>query len=198
MTKYFKTILFTICLLAGGHFAAYSQQMIQNRDFTYVPIFNNKAVLLMEIPLNNVSKAAENYTKLKSWIKDNYTTDLINSSIMYYPDDQAVLVKSKVDLLLPILNNENVSEKSVMTYHLYTFIQNGVCVMQITDMEYKVTNTIPALKQKVKAEDFITNEALKINDEYRKERVETQKGTLYFFNQLAKNLGKTLNGDPEA
>ncbi len=195
MAKFIRITFFVVCLMLSMQNSLYAQQVIQNQGFTHIPTLNNKAILLKEITLNNVSEAAMNYTKLKNWVKSNYTTDLINSSIIYYNDDQAVLVKSRVSLLLPLLNEQNISEKSLMSYHLYIFIRNGKCVMQISEIDYKVENAIPALKKKIKAEDFVTDEALLVNDQYRKERIETQKGTLYFFNEQANSLEKALNGN---
>jgi len=196
MVKSFRTIFTAICFILVAQSSLFAQQIMQNKGFTYVPAVNNQAILIREIPLKDVSVAAQSYNKLKSWIKKNFTTDLINSSIVYYNDDQAVLVKSKVDLLLPLLNEKNISEKSVMNYHLYTFIDNGKCIIQFSNIEYKIENAIPVIKKKVRAENFVTNDALQINDVYKKERQETQKGTLYYFNELASTLEKTLNESP--
>lgn len=193
MNRKIATTLIIICFFSIFPVTAVSQNLIQSKDFTYIPSLDNKATLIREIQLNNVSEAAGNYTKLKKWIKNNFTTDLINSSIMYYSEDDAVLVKSKVDLLLPILNKENISEKALMTYHLYAFIRNGICVVQVTNIDYKLKNAIPNIRTKIRAEDFVTNEALQIKDGYTKEKIETQKGTLYFFNNLINDLEKTLN-----
>lgn len=192
MTNYLKIALICICFFVIGLSQTKAQQLIQSGKFTYIPVFDNQAILIKEIPLSNIS-SKENYTNLKNWVKENFTTDLINSSIMYYNDEQAVLVKSKVDLLLPLLNTNNEGEKSVLSYHLYAFIKGDVCVIQISNMEYKVVNAVPALKQKIRAEDFVSSQALKISDEYTKERIETQKGTLYFFNELTDKLEKMLN-----
>lgn len=193
MSRFFRfTFSLILCAILSVN-ALMAQDLLQNNGFRYVPLYNKKAVLVKEIPLNNISEVARNYDKLKNWVKKNFTTNLLNNSILYYNEEQRVSVKSKVELLLPILNQQNISEKSVMHYTLNAFILNGKCIFEVTDIEYKVHNTIPELKKKVKAENFVTEQALSVQDQYIKEKIETQKGTLYYFNNLAEDLAKVLN-----
>lgn len=193
MSKLLKLVFSFVFCITLSVSALYAQDFLQNNGFRYIPLYNQKAVLVKEIPLNNISEAAGNYDKVKNWVKKNFTTNILNSRIIYYNEDQRVFVRSKVDLLLPILNSQNISEKSVMSYTLNIFISNGKCIFEVTDMEYKVHNTIPVLKKKIKAEDFVTEQVLSVQDQYIKEKIETQKGTLYYFNNLAEDLARNLN-----
>ncbi|MDU1905116.1 MAG: DUF4468 domain-containing protein [Dysgonomonas sp.] len=192
MMKFLKFVFFVLfCTISVSSIKA--QGLLQNNDFRYVPVYKGQAVLVKEIPLRNTSEAAQNYNRIKSWVKKNYTTNIFTSSILYHNDDQRASIKSRVELLLPILNAQNISEKSVMSYSLNIFISNGRCIFEVTDITYKIQNAIPHLKNKVKAEDFVTEQALSIQDQYIKEKIETQKGTLYYFNNLAESLAKSLN-----
>lgn len=193
MAKLFRFITSVILLTFIFQSNISAQQLLQNDGFKYIPTYQGQAVLIKEIPLEDISIAAQNYTKLKSWIKKTYTTDLINSGIIYYENEQSVAVKSKVELLFPLLNAENMSEKATMKYNLDAFISSGKCVLIISDITYKIRNSIPKIKKKVKAENFVTNDALNKQDEFQKEKIEAQKGTLYFFNNLSNDLEAALN-----
>jgi|GEM_PF-1121560 len=192
MMKFLRLVFFVLfCTISVNNIKA--QGLLQNNEFRYVPVYKGQAVLVKEIPLRDISEAAQNYTRIKNWVKKNYTTNIFTSSILYHNEEQRVSVKSKVELLLPILNIQNTSEKSVMSYTLNIFISNRKCIFEVTDITYKIQNAIPNLKNKVKAEDFVTEEALSIQDQYIKEKIETQKGTLYYFNNLIESLAKSLN-----
>lgn len=193
MAKILRFVYFTVLFIIASQSSSYAQKLIQNEGFGYIPMYQGKAVLIKEIKLKNVSLAAQSYSRLKEWVKQNYTRDLVNTGIVYYNDDQKVVVKSKVELLLELLNIENVGEKATMTYQLSAFINNGKCILEITEINYKIRNAIPSIKKKVKAENFVTREALLVNDGYAREKQETQKGTLFYFNNLAKSLEEVLN-----
>jgi len=192
MNRLLSYIFFLLFIFAPIN-DAHAQRLIQNDKFTQLPLLDGKAVLIKEIPLLEPLDTEKNYNKLKDWIKSNYTTDLINSSIKYNPSTKNVFVKSRVELLLPILNSQNVSEKTIMNYHLDTFILDGKCIFQVSEINYKLENAIPAINNKLKAEQFVSEQALLINDNYSKERAETYKGTLYYFNNLADSLTEALH-----
>jgi len=193
MAKILRFVYFAVLFIIVSQNGSYAQKLIQNEGFGYIPMYQGKAVLIKEIKLKNVSVAAESYNRLKEWIKQNYTHDLVNTGIVYYNDQQKVVVKSKVELLLELLNIENVAEKAVMNYQLSAFIRDGKCIFEITDITYKIRNAMPSIKKRITAENFITKEALLTKDNYSKEKQETLKGTLFYFNNLAKSLEDVLN-----
>jgi hypothetical protein len=168
---------------------------LQNGGFTAVPVYEGQVVLMREITLKYVSDATDVfYTRLKQWVKDNYSGDIF-STITYYDKDASVVVKSKVELLLPLMNEQNIGEKAVMSFHLYAFTKRGICTVQFSNIGYRLKETIPPLSKKLKAEEFITDEAIRINDWYSKERATVRKSTLYYFNELTKKLEMALNGE---
>ncbi len=192
MNKLSKIILAIVLVLTA--YTAQAQDLIQNNGFKNIPVSQGKAILMKEILLNSPNETNGNYDKLKNWIKQNYTTDLINSSIKYNASEYSVYVKSKVELLLPLLNVNQESAKATMNYYMSVFIEKGKCVVIFSDITYKLHNTYPSLTKKLRAEEFVTDEVLRYNDEYKQQRTEVQRGTLYYFNNLVQGLGKTLNG----
>lgn len=188
-----RVVLLSICIVWGLGTNVFSQRLIQNQGFTTIPVSHGKAILMKEIKLNNKNIANGNYDRLKTWVKDNYTTDLVNSNIKYRHQDFTVYVKSKVDLLLPLLDVNHKGAKALMDYKMSAFIENGKCVVIFSDISYKIRNTSPTVDGKVKAEEFVTSEVLSRNDEYRAQRNEVQKGTLHYFNSLVKNLEDAIN-----
>ncbi|SHF60613.1 DUF4468 domain-containing protein [Dysgonomonas macrotermitis] len=186
MSKSFKTILITICFCLSIT-NIYSQDLLQNQKFTYVPTFEGKVIFLKEIPL--VSTNLDNsYTLLKDWCKTTYAAEPLISNIRYDNTNKEVVIKSKIELLLPP-NAKNVREKVTMTYHLNTFIFNNKCVFELKDITYLLPNS----RKSVKAEDMITDRALSLKDDGHEIRQNTQKSTLYFLNELADKIGNAVN-----
>lgn len=185
--------IFAVTFILTAQDSLFAQGLIQNREFSYIPVSQGRAILMKEIPLAYPNEPVSNYNKLKTWVKENYTTDLLNSGIKYNASENSVYVSSKVELLLPLLDVSHVSAKAVMNYYLDVFLEKGKCVVLFSDITYKLHNTNPPLTKKMKAEEFVTNEVLLINDEYKMQRNEVQKGTLHFFNNLVKNLEAAVN-----
>lgn len=186
MSKFLKTI---VLIISAGLFAvsAYSQDLLQNEKFTYVPIFEGKVIFLKEIPLKQ-SDQDNCYLHLKEWCKMNYASDPLISNIRYDNTNKEVVIKSKIELLLPP-NSENIREKVVMTYHLNTFILNNKCILEVKDISY----VLPNERKGVKAESFITDRALSVADQKQEIRSNTRKSTLYFLNEIADNIAVAVN-----
>lgn len=185
MSKFIKRIvlLISIGLLAVD---AYSQDLLQNEKFTYVPTFEGKVVFIKEIPLK-YSNLNNSYLHLKDWCKMNYASDPLISNIRYDNANWEIVVRSKIELLLPP-NARNAREKVVMTYHFNTFIFNNKCVLEVKDISYVLPD-----KKSIKAESLITDRALSIQDDKAEIRANTKKGTLYFLNQLADDIEVAVN-----
>ncbi len=188
MTRLKSTIiclLFLFTLLSGNSFA---QDLLQNNKFTYAPLFDNQVVLMKEISLNNADPN-KSFQIVKEWGKERYASDPLISNIRYDNTNKEIIVKSKIELLLP--ENENkVREKVIMTYHLNTFILNGKCVFEVKGITYKLHNT----KKSLKAEDTITQSSL-VSGPQQELRINIQRSTFYFLNELADSLETALKSE---
>lgn len=186
MSKLFKTIvlIISISLLATE---AYSQDLLQNEKFSYVPTFEGKVIFLKEIPLK-YSNQNNSYLHLKEWCKMNYASDPLISNIRYDNTNKEIVIRSKIELLLPP-NAKNVREKVMMTYHFNTFIFDSKCILEIKDISY----VLPHEKKAVKAESLITDRTLAISDDKHEIRANVKKSTLYFLNELADNIEIAVN-----
>lgn len=183
----------TICLmffctfLTGNSFA---QELLQKDKFTYAPLFDNQVVLLKEIPLNKNIDVNKIFSKVKEWGKERYASDPLISNIRYDNTNKEIIIKSKIELLLPE-NKNKVREKTVMSYHLNAFILNGKCIFEVKGISYKSGLTKPSMR----AETTITQSALKRVDAQQELRGNIQKSTLYFFNELVESLEKDLKSE---
>lgn len=193
MKSLLRVVLFSICIVWGFGINVFSQKLIQNQNFTTIPVSHGKAILMKEVKLNYQNDVNNNYERLKTWVKDNYTTDLVNSNIKYDGTAHSVYLKSKIELLLPLLDINHKGAKAIMNYHMNAFIENGKCIVIFSDISYKIKNTSPAIEGRVRAEEFVTNEVLARNDDYKQQRNEVQKGTLHYFNSLVNNLEDAIN-----
>jgi len=173
--------------------SAYTQITGTNERFTGISTFDGKVVFVKEIRLNSTS-ADKNYTALKDWAKNNYAKDHFNSSFSYDDKNHRITVRSRIELLLP----EKVAGKRdevIMKFRIDSYIKNNICVVEITDINYlnarkENVNTLP---EKVKAENMVTDKAIEINDANRETRINTRKGTIYYFNDLIDSVQKALN-----
>jgi hypothetical protein len=79
-----------------------------------------------------------------------------------------------------------VREKMIMRYRLNGFLIRDKCVLEISDISYLYEDAGNGnlLSRVIKAEDFITDKALKANDSFHELKVNTRKSTLYFLNEL--------------
>lgn len=177
------SFVFLFTLLSANSFA---QELLQNDKFTYAPLFENQVVIMKEIPLVNTD-SVKNFHIVKEWGKERYASAPLLSNIRYDNTNLEIIIKSKIELLLPE-NRNNVREKAVMTYHLNVFILNGKCVFEVKGISYKVNN----IKNSLKAEDTITQSAIAAEGPQQELRINIQKGTFYFLNELADSLEAAL------
>ncbi len=176
--------LFFFTLLSGNGFA---QELLQNDKFTYAPLFDNQVVLIREIPFNNSVSLDKNFRIIKEWDKEHYASDPLISDITYDNPEKDIAIKSKIELILPP-NEDNIREAVVMTYFLNTFICNNKCIFEAKGITYKLKN----VKKKLKAEDTITEAAIAEQGPQQELRINIQKSTFYFFDELAASLEKAL------
>ena len=178
-------MIIAICSSLNG----YSQNIIQNDKFISVTTFQDKVVFLKEIPLTN-RNMDYNYFLLKEWGKKNYSDNITLSTIRYNNKNQEIIVRSRVELILPE-NSENERENLLMIYRLNAFILNNKCIIEVKDITYNSPER--TTMRSFKAEDIITNSAIAKDDDMKEFRINTQKSTLYFLNELATELTKALS-----
>lgn len=179
--------LFSFILVSNS----FAQQLLQNEKFTYAPLFNNEVVLVKEIALNGADPEKSFHT-VKEWGKEGYASSPLISNIRYDNTNKEIIIKSKIELLLPE-NQKNIREKVLMTYHLNTFILNDKCVFEVKGISYKLSN----LKKSLKAEETITQSALTVQSSQQELRVNIQRATLFFLNELVDSLEKSLKEQPK-
>ena len=174
------TIIPTIC---------FSQAVKQNEKFAEVPVVQGKVIFLKEIPLKkNISKE-ENYEILKKWATVNYNKNPFISSVRHDPKNHEFIVKSREELILPA-NSKGAREKIVMRYRINGFLFQDKCVMEITEIAFMTENNQnkEQLSKFIRAEDFITNEAISIKDEIAEYRINTRIVMLEYLNKIAKDF----------
>lgn len=187
-----KSNILLLCTLFCSIFSLSAQEVIQENQFSYAPVFNNQVVLIREMPLNN-SSTVVNYKNLKEWAKINYGSDLFGSSVKNDKRNSETMIKSKIELLLPP-NSEGVDDKIVMNYRLNIFLIKNKCVFEIKNITYNYKNTTDGLvKKNFEAIEMISEDALSQNDKWRELRILTQKATFQYFNTLADDLASHLN-----
>lgn len=187
--KKHRNIILTSILLLLSFVYGYGQNLIQNDKFIYVTTFKNKVVFLKEIPISN-KNMDYNYFVLKEWGKKNYSNDITQSNIRYDNKNKEILVKSRVELILPE-NSEGLRESVLMIYHLNAFILDNKCILEVKNITYNSPERTTI--RSFKAEDIISDEAIRINDDLGEFRVNTKKSTLYFLNELANELADVFN-----
>lgn len=187
-----RLILYIFCSLIS--ISGFSQVVKLGESFSDVPMVQGKVVFLKEIPAKKGFSTDANYNVLKDWAKNNYGRDPFISSVRYDTRNKEIIAKSRIELLLPA-NTKGVREKMIMRYRVNTFLFEDKCVLEITDISYMYQNTKgdQTLPKIVRAEDFITDKALDINDILTELRSNTRKSTLFFLNELAKDFEKQFN-----
>lgn len=185
-----RLILLNICTLFS--LIGFAQITRQGQLFTNIPIVDNKVVFIREVALKRGLSDDANYNIIRDWAKNNYGRDPFISSIRYDTKNREIIAKSKIELLLPA-NSNGVREKMIMRYRVNAFVFHNKCVMEITEISYLYENTKyngSTLPKVIRAETFISDNAIKIHDELREMRINTRKSTLYFLNELAKDFEK--------
>lgn len=164
-----------------------------NEKFENVYTFGEKVVFIKQIEPGS-KNLDRNYSALKEWAKINFAKDPFNSSVNYNDKNKKITAQSRIELLLPE-NEKGIREKVIMKYRLNGFFDGNLCVVEISDISF--INDSKAnrntLKQKISAEDLITDQAIRITDTNRETRTNIRKNVLYFFNDLVNSLQKVLN-----
>ncbi len=160
--------------------------------FTSVPIVNGKVVFQQFVHADQALSSDQRYSLLYKWGKDNFTANPLLSGIRFDDKNNSITVSSKVELLLP-QNSDGVREKVIMNYRFDVSITNAGCALIIRDINYQnVQSKGSSLFPKTfNAEDTITPAAISSSPDSEKEfKMNTQKSTLYFFNELYEDLSK--------
>ncbi|WP_036930551.1 DUF4468 domain-containing protein [Prevotella sp. 10(H)] len=182
-----KLLLYIICFLLSA--ACFSQVVKLGENFVNVPVINDKVTFLKELPSKKDISTEENYKILKQWAIINYGKDPFISSVHHDPKNNEFIAKSRIELLLPA-NAKGIREKMIMRYRINGFLFQGKCVLEITDISYLYESSTKdkLLPRIIRAEDFITDKALAIDDNLQEFRINTRKSTLYFLNEISKDF----------
>lgn len=184
MKKYITYILFSLYSITS-----FSQVVKQGEKFESVPVANNKVTFLKEIPAQKDFSTEENYKLLKEWAITNYGKDPFISSLRHDTKNHEFIAKSRIELLLPA-NSKGMREKMVMRYRINGFLFQDKCVLEITEISYLYSNSSnnKLMPKVIRAEDFITDEAIEIEDEIKEFRANTRKSTLFFLDEITKDF----------
>ncbi|MDD3788686.1 MAG: hypothetical protein PHO94_08310 [Petrimonas sp.] len=162
--------------------------------FTNVQVVNGKVVFQQFILTDNGLSEDQKYALLYKWGKDNYTGNPLLSGIRFNEQDKSITVSSKVELLLPP-NSKGVREKMLMNYRFDASITRAGCMLLVRDITYqnvqgKDSSFFP---KAFSAEEMITDTAIASAQGGDKElKVNTQKGTLTFLNELFSSLNSVF------
>lgn len=179
-----------LCIVCSMFYIASFAQIVKlGERFTKVPVVEDKVTFLKEIPGKKGLSIEENYKLLKDWAVPHYARDPFISSIRYDLKNHEFIAKSKIELLLPV-NSQGVREKMIMRYRINGFIFQDKCVLEVTEISYLYENAKKntLLSRVMKAEEFITDDAILVRDELQEFRANTRKSTLYFLDELTKDL----------
>jgi len=178
-----RILICIVCSLL--YITSFAQIARQGDKYTDVPLFEGKVTFIKEVPAKANLSAEGNYTIMKDWAGVNFGKDPFVSSIRYGYQKRDFIAKSRIELLLPPDSN-GVREKMVMRYRVNGFLFKDKCVLEITDISYLYENSgkNSLLSRIIRAEDFITEDAIKVNDSFQELKTNTRKSTLYFLNEL--------------
>lgn len=184
-----KYLYFIVAFFLSAN--CFAQVVKQGEKFTIVPEIEGKVTFLKEVPIVGSMSSDGNYTLLKDWALEKYGKEPFVSSIRYDTKNREFIAKSRIELLLPP-NSTGVREKMVMRYRINGFIFQDKCVLEITDISYLYENSSKnkLLPRIIRAEDFITDNAINIDDEVKEYRENTRKSTLFFLNEIGESLEK--------
>jgi len=186
-----KTLLLLLIILSPV--LVYSQITKSDEVFRNVSVYAGKVAFIKEIQTPSANLDA-NFSTLRGWSKVNFDQDPFNSSVSYDTKNKRISARSRIELLLPE-NKSGIREKIIMKYKFEAFFVDNLCIVEITSINY--LNDAKAnkntLKQKIKAEDMITYEAVSIQDVNKETRSNVKDNTLYFFNDLIGSLQKAFN-----
>lgn len=171
---------------------AYSQVVKSGDVFRSIYVFKGKVVFVKEVQPTS-SDLSVNFSKLRNWANINFDRDPFNSSVSYDVKNKKIVARSRVELLLPE-SESGVRQKVAMKYKFDAFFADNMCVVEITDINYlnNAKQNRNTLKQKIKAEDIITDKAIAIQDENAITRMQIKDNTLYYFNDLINSLERAF------
>lgn len=168
----------------------FTLQAKNQQAFNRVPIVNNKVVFQQFIHVDDVFNADQRYSLLYKWGKDNYSGNPLLAGIRFDDTKHSVTVSSKVELLLPE-NNAGVREKVIMSYRFDLSVTQGGCTLVVRDISFHnpLIKGASLFTKSFSAESTITNEAIAAAEGLDREfKLNVQKGTLYFLNELHKDI----------
>lgn len=183
------TLMASLFLL---NLCCYAQIVKQGEPFIDVSVINDKVALLKEIPHKDNYSADANFAIMKDWAKEHYAKDPFISSVFLDSKKREFIAKSRIELLLPA-NKDNIREIIIMRYRVNGYVFDNRCVLEITDISFlcKDKNGTKKIIQKVvRAEDFITDKAMSMQDDLSDLRSKTRSSALYFFNELGISFEK--------
>lgn len=158
--------------------------------FTSVPVVNGKVVFQQFVHTDQSLTSSQKYSLLYMWGKDNYSGNPLLSGIRFDDKNNSITVSSKIELVLP-QNNDGVREKVIMNYRFDATVTNAGCALVIRDINYQNSQSKGSslFPKTFTAENTITTTAISSSPESEKEfRVNTQKSTLYFLNELYQDI----------
>lgn len=184
-----RILLCTICSLLA--IASFAQVVRLGEEFTEVPVIEGKIVFLKEIPAPAGNLKEANYRLLTDWAGINYGKEPFVSSIRYDKKNHEFIAKSRIELILPE-NSKGVREKMIMRYRINGFLVQDKCVLEITDISFLYENSSKdnILPRVIRAEDFITDKAIAMQDHIQELRKNTRISTLFFLNQISASFEK--------
>lgn len=186
MKKTLLHILLLFCFVS-----AFSQVYKQGQLFRNVNLINGQVAFVKEITIPENMKT-DAYFTLRSWGKSNYAKDPFTSSIAYSEKSKEIIATSKIDFVLPDTENQK-GEKVTMSYKLNAYIDPNNCVVEISDIKFSLSNAKKyEVAKTLSAENFVSNDALRINDALQSIRQDTKKYMLNYFNDLCINLERTF------
>lgn len=158
--------------------------------FSSVPVVNGKVVFQQFVHIDRGLSLDQRYSLLYKWGKDNYSGNPLLAGIRFDDKNNSITVSSKVELLLP-QNSAGVREKVLMNYRFDAAITNAGLTLVVRDISYQNAQSKGSslFPKTFSAEDTISPNAISSASESDKEfRVNTQKSTLYFLNELYDDL----------
>ncbi|WP_221412177.1 DUF4468 domain-containing protein [Dysgonomonas sp. 25] len=160
-----------------------------HEDAMSVPVVDSKVVFIKEIPTPKGNSRDDNFTMLKNWAVKNYGKDPFISSVRVDTRAREIIARSRIELLLPA-DSDGVREQFVMRYRVNGYVYESRCVLEITDISFLYQGTKESnsrsLPKVIRAETFITDDAVNKGGNLKEVRTNARKSTLYFINELFK------------
>lgn len=168
-----------------------------NQEVVSVPLIEGKVAFVKEVPIATGISRREAFEKINRWATDSYGRDPFISSMRSDKDKLEIVAKSRIELLLPA-DSKGIRERFVMRYRINSYItEDGKCILEVEDIALLYQGIKGDVKAKkipriLRAENFISDTAIDIEDDLSEIRLNTKKSTLFFINQLFKNFEVAL------